>query len=68
MLGDDEINEMNEEIKMLEQQLAERRKQMQEKRYGELRDAINARKEADKAILAELKKLGYNVYRSNWMF
>lgn len=68
MLGDDEINEMNEEIKMLEQQLAERRKQMQEKRYGGLRDAINARKEADKAIMAELKKLGYNVYRSNWMF
>lgn len=68
MLGDDEINEMHEEIKMLEQQLAERRKQMHEKRYGGLRDAINARKEADKAILAELKKLGYNVYRSNWMF
>lgn len=68
MLGDDEIKEMNEEIKMLEEQLAERRRQLQEKRYGGLRDAINARKEADKAILQELKNLGYNVYRSNWMF
>lgn len=68
MLGDDEIKDMNEEIKMLEEQLAERRRQLQEKRYGGLREAINARKEADKAILQELKNLGYNVYRSNWMF
>lgn len=68
MLGDDEIKEMNEEIKMLEEQLAERRRQLQEKKYGGLREAIIARKEADKAILQELKNLGYNVYRSNWMF
>lgn len=68
MLGDDEIKEMIEEINMLEEQLAERRRQLQEKRYGGLRDAINVRKEADKAILQELKNLGYNVYRSNWMF
>ena len=68
MLGDDEIKEMNEEIKMLEQQLAEQRRQMNEAKYGGLREAIEARKSADKAILEELKKLGYSVYRSNWMF
>lgn len=68
MLGDDEIKEMQEEISIMEKELNERKRQLNEKRYGGLRAAIEARKEADKAILAELKNLGYNVYKSNWLF
>lgn len=68
MLGDDEINEMQEHISIMEKELAERKRKLNEKRYGGLRSAIEARKAADKAILDELKNLGYTVYKSNWMF
>lgn len=68
MVGDDEIKEMQEQIAMMEKDLSERRRELNEKRFGGLRSAIEARKEADKAILAELKNLGYSVYKSNWMF
>lgn len=68
MIGDDEIKEMQEQISMMEKELNERKRELNEKRFGGLRSAIEARKEADKAILAELKNLGYSVYKSNWMF
>ena len=68
MIGDDEIKEMQEQISMMEKELNERKRELNEKRFGGLHSAIEARKEADKAILSELKNLGYSVYKSNWMF
>lgn len=37
-----------------------------QKRYSKLREAIDARNAADKAILEELKQLGFTVYKSVW--
>ena len=68
MLGDDEVKEMQDHIAMMEKEIAERKKELADKRYGGLRAAIDARREADKAILEELKNLGYTVYRKSWMF
>ena len=68
MLGDDEIKEMQEQIDMLEKELAQRKKKLSERRYSGLRAAVEARQAADKAILEELRSLGYAVTRKNWMF
>lgn len=68
MLGDDEIKEMQEQIDMLEKELAQRKKELSERRYSGLRAAVEARQAADKAILEELRSLGYAVTRKNWMF
>lgn len=64
MLGDDEIQELQDEIKMLEEQLRERKRTLSEKRYAGLRAAMEARKEADQLLSEELKALG--VRRVNW--
>jgi phage-related tail protein len=64
MLGDDEIQELQDEIKMLEEQLRERKRTLAEKRYAGLRAAMEARKEADQLLSEELKALG--VRRVNW--
>lgn len=68
MLGDDEIKEMQEHIALLEKELAQRKKELSEQRYSGLRAAVEARQAADKAILEELRSLGYAVTRKNWMF
>jgi len=68
MLGDDEIKEMQEEIDMLEKEVAKRKKELSDRRYSGLRAAVEARQSADKAILEELRSLGYAVTRKNWMF
>ena len=64
MLGDSEIEELQNEIKMLEEQLRERKRELSEKRYAGLRAAMEARKEADQLLSEELKALG--VRRVNW--
>lgn len=64
MLGDDEIQELQDEIKMLEEQLRERKRELSEKRYAGLRAAMEARKEADQLLSEELRALG--VRRVNW--
>ena len=63
-----DIETLAEEIRDTERKLSDLRKEYRERKTAGLRAAIEARKEADKAILAELKNLGYSVYRSNWMF
>lgn len=68
MLGDDEIKEMQEEIDMLEKEVAKRKKELSDRRYSGLRAAVEARQSADKAILEELRSLGYAVTRKNWLF
>jgi phage-related tail protein len=64
MLGDDEIKELQDEIKMREEQLRELKRELSEKRYAGLRAAMEARKEADQLLSEELKALG--VRRVNW--
>ena len=68
MLGDDEIQEMQEEIAALEDQLKQRKRELHEKRYAGLRTAMEARKPADNAIMEELKSLGIRTVRGNWVF
>ena len=60
----DDISELQDEIKMLEEQLRERKRELNEKRYAGLRAAMEARKEADQLLSEELKALG--VRRINW--
>ena len=64
MLGDDEINDLQEEIKMLEEQLRERKRAFTEAKYAGVRAAMKARQEADQMLNEELKALG--VRRINW--
>jgi phage-related tail protein len=59
-----EIEQLQEEIKLLEAQLKERKKELHEKRYAGLRAAMEARKDADQMLNEELKALG--VRRVNW--
>jgi len=60
----DDISELQDEIKMLEEQLRDRKRELNEKRYAGLRAAMEARKEADQLLSEELKALG--VRRINW--
>lgn len=64
MLGDDEIHELQDEIKMLEEQLRERKRTLTEAKYAGIRAAVKARQEADQLLSEELKALG--VRRVNW--
>ena len=64
MLGDDEIKEMQDEISMLEEQLRERKRALQEAKYAGFRAAMKARNEAEQLLSEELRALG--VRRINW--
>ena len=59
MLTEDDLNEMQEEIRAMEKELADKKKELREAKYAGLRSAVQARKEADEAIKQELKDLGY---------
>ena len=58
MIGTDEIEELQENIKEMEKELVEKKKALREAKYSGLRTAMQARKEADEAIRQELKDLG----------
>ena len=58
MLGDDEIKEMQEEVRAMEAEIAAKKKALREARYAGLRAAMQARQEADAAVRQELKDLG----------
>lgn len=67
----DELEAMASNIKELEAQLIQARKEYREKRTINLRNAVEARKEADKLVQEELKALGVNTsqvygYTSNF--
>ena len=59
MISADEMKEMQEDIRAMETELAEKKKALREAKYAGLRTAVQARKEADDAIKQELKELGY---------
>ena len=74
MLGEDEINEMQEDILAMQTELAEKKKALREARYAGLRTSMQARQEADAVVRQELKDLGLQstsfgipLY-SNWKF
>ena len=75
MLGDDEIKEMQEEIRAMEAEVADKKKTLREARYAGLRTAVQARQEADAVVRQELKDLGLQTsylsgipLYSNWKF
>ena len=53
-----ELEELENDIKQMEQELAEKKKALREAKFAGLRTAMQARKEADEAIRQELKDLG----------
>lgn len=55
MISVDEMKDMQEEIRAMETELAEKKKALREAKYAGLRTAMQARKEADEAIRQELK-------------
>jgi len=59
MIGVDEMKEMQDQIRAMETELADKKKELREAKYAGLRTAMQARKEADEAIKQELKDLGY---------
>ena len=59
MVSVDEMKEMQEEIRAMETELAEKKKELREAKYAGLRTAMQVRKEADEAFKQELKDLGY---------
>ena len=58
MIGDSEIQELQDNIKEMEQELSEKKKALREAKYAGLRTAMQARKDADEAVRQELKELG----------
>ena len=74
MIGDAEIQELQDNIKEMEQELLEKKKALREAKYAGLRTAMQARKEADEAIRQELKELGVQPtsfgipFHYNWKF
>ncbi len=74
MMDNAELQELQENIKEMERELAEKKKALREAKYAGLRTAMQARKEADEAIRQELKDLGLQAtsfgtpYHSHWKF
>ena len=58
MIGDAEIQELQDNIKEMETELLEKKRALREAKYAGLRTAMQARKDADEAIRQELKDLG----------
>ena len=58
MLGDDEIKEMQEEIRAMEAEVEDKKKTLREARYAGLRTEMQERQEADDVVRKELKDLG----------
>ena len=69
-----ELQELQDNIKEMERELAEKKKALREAKYAGLRTAMQARKEADEAIRQELKDLGVQTtsfvqpLRYHWKF
>lgn len=59
-----DIELLKERVDELEKELREARKEYNEVRLSKLREAYEARKEADMTIQEELKSLGYTNYTS----
>ena len=65
MFNEEEIKEMEEAIaKQWREDLDEAKADLKKKKYGALREAINARNEMDKVVQEELTKL--NLTHNPW--
>jgi len=64
MLGDAEIEDLQNEIVAMEENLEAMKQELREARFAGVRKAMKARKEADQLLSEELKALG--VRRLNW--
>ena len=64
MLGDAEIEDLQNEIAAMEENLDAMKRELREARFAGVRKAMQARKEADQLLNEELKALG--VRRVNW--
>lgn len=67
MFNEEEIKDIEAEIADMRKNLAEKEEELKQRKYGKLRDALEARRELDARIAEELKRLGYSVYRRGWM-
>jgi hypothetical protein len=65
MIGDSEIEAMEEMIKELQKNLSAKRKEANDLKHSKLREALAARSKADEAVEKELKELGYLMYFKN---
>ena len=64
MFNEEEIKEMEDSIKAMEKELNDAKADLKKKKYGALREAINARNEMDKVVQEELTKL--NLTHNPW--
>tara|TARA_E500000305_G_scaffold110754_2_gene119802 strand:- start:57 stop:284 length:228 start_codon:yes stop_codon:yes gene_type:complete len=64
MFNEEEVKEMEASIQAMEKELSEAKADLKKKKYGALREAINARNEMDKVVQEELTKL--NLTHNPW--
>ena len=64
MFNEEEIKEMEASIQAMEKELDDAKADLKKKKYGALREAINARNEMDKVVQEELTKL--NLTHNPW--
>jgi len=64
MFNEEEIKNMEEAIATMEDDLNQAKADLKKKKYGALREAINARNEMDKVVQEELTKL--NLTHNPW--
>ena len=65
MFNEDEVKDIEEAIAVMEDDLQQAKADLKKKKYGALREAINARNEMDKVVQEELTKL--NLTHNPWI-
>ena len=65
MFNEDEVKDIEEAIAVMEDDLQQAKADLKKKKYGALREAIEARNEMDKVVQEELTKL--NLQHNPWI-
>jgi|TARA_B110000444_G_scaffold210612_1_gene206068 SMC interacting uncharacterized protein involved in chromosome segregation len=65
MFNEEEVKDIEEAIAVMEDDLQQAKADLKKKKYGALREAINARNEMDKVVQEELTKL--NLTHNPWI-
>ena len=65
MFNEDEVKDIEEAIAVMEDDLQQAKADLKKKKYGALREAIEARNEMDKVVQEELTKL--NLTHNPWI-
>ena len=65
MFNEEEVKDTEEAIAVMEDDLQQAKADLKKKKYGALREAINARNEMDKVVQEELTKL--NLTHNPWI-